>query len=190
MKVDYDDAKMPFPPGAYQVVNEDRMAELSSKGWFLVQVLEEQGQRPYTYHESWSCSKGHTNAGDNPRCSGYDQNGSCNSGRPPSPVVTLHRFLMRQGVNEAIVAANEETAKYDRLRRASEDELRRVKTEAETQAKALAESRKERDLWKAQAEGFLKDHQEARAGLRKLEGDLAKVRQAIGDMKWKEIVGG
>ena len=191
MKVDYEDAKAPFLPGEYTVVDEAHVSDLSKRGWFLVHILEETGQRPFDYNQPWECENGHSNYGNDPKCRAFYGDGAqCTSGRPPAPVVTLHRYVMRQGVNEVVIAANEETAKAKAQTAEAWTQLRTVR-------EALEKAEKDRNKFQenlATQVGYttsaVEDKRRLEAEKRTLEGDLAKVRKAIGDMKWKEIVGG
>lgn len=192
MKVDYEDAKAPFLPGEYTVVDEAHVSDLSKRGWFLVQILEETGQRPFDYNQPWECANGHSNYGNDPRCRNYADSGrgQCTSGRPPAPVVTLHRYVMRQGVNEVVIAANEETTKAKAQAQEARGQVYALKGELEKAKKEAAEVVVERDNWKENTEAARRTLAGENAMRRTLEADLAKVRKAIGDMKWKEIVGG
>lgn len=99
------------------------------------------------------------------------------------------RFVMVQGLDFTLA---EQQSKIDDLRRelfqasATEREAVQKATDHEKRTKQLeADNTRLRDSLRAEYAG----KETLRSSNRKLEGDIAKIRGAIGDLKMKEIIG-
>ncbi len=176
---------MPYERGEYRVVDKDQLSDLTKQGWFLVQVLLESQD----FDGAWRCRVcEYLNYTQD--CGGYSGNAvRCNQSRPKAAVAAVHRFLVRQGVDEAALAAE------TKLR-----ETQKSLTDALADGSLLrkqVEDYKKRNLYLEESyHSACKQIREAQADaneralrLRTMEVDLAKARTALGDLKWKEIVG-
>jgi len=155
----------------HKVVKPDQLEWETRLGWSLVCVIQQ--TRVQTLREIQQQGHNHHNGSWVPE-----------QYQMQSHIVSDPMFLVEK--DQEIINREEQLEANAANAR---EELRKLKLEFENAGKQIKtlEEGKARDIKDQQQ--LADDVRAARDAKRKLEGDLAKVRAAIGDLKWKEIVG-
>lgn len=163
--------------GHVVVVDEAQVAFMSSKGYELLAVIHQ--DRVQTEHQSQS-----------------EQDPTVSYGQPRtttsvvSYVVREARYIMQLDAESAVAAVQSELVQ-ERTERA------RCRAELEATKETSAEITKERDKALHEREVLARrcnvakeDCERERERVRTYEGDIAKIRAAVGAIRMKEILGG
>jgi archaellum component FlaC len=157
--------------------SSEHLRDLTSRGWMLVAMVQESAAVPL--------GRRHPYGGD--LIQERDERGNAIPTRLELGTVT--RYLLTRSKDATLAelrAANEEFhAELTKVQNALEEKQRWLTTAQE----ALNEKEKARQLLASRVEAQQTALHDDHERMRKMERDLAKVRDEIGAARWKEIVG-
>lgn len=161
-----------------KVVQYDQVEQLTSNGWTL--VCNVQNQRISTQREL----EQHAHSGPH-------GNWIPDKYKIDTATVTETLFVMEKDAEQVEIDKG-----FQQKYLGSEEANRRLREEIFTLKEGARALIKERDDWKFQFDNEKASHERNEklrkaldASLRKFEDDLGKVRKAVGELKWAEILG-
>ena len=171
--------------GVFRVCRSDELTSLTEwNGWKLVGRYQESELQRCVDQESHPAAP-LTPQQQSVGMTSFPQVACCERYKP----VTVTKFLLRKDEESALAAMASERAYADK--RASDERAEHEKTRI-----LLTKASAERDAAIESGEGYKRMIKasndridEQRATLRKYEEDIAKLRTAIGDLQFKEILG-
>lgn len=173
---------MKYPTGHYKTCLADKLDSFTRAGWTIVDAFDQD----MSEHEIDTSNRfGHADTLREPIS--YDGRGNVQGG---GPLVTLSRrvFLLQKGTDVVDAELRQENGRLT----ASADEAWKKEREGE---RLLAALRKEHEAKQEELNRAIGEKSSALARsagahdrMRVMEGDMAKVRTAIGDREWTRIL--
>ncbi len=164
----------PYEGRVFQITDELNLAGFTEHGWRLEQILEQQ--------TSVRLEK-------SPPPGERDTYGN----RPPnqfeSALAKSHRFLISReagNLGEKVEELEQQVRKLSSECSFRESEAEKDATKATEKVEKL---KKECDTLAGNVDHYRAQWQNLEKAKRKMEEDLAKVRTAVGELRWKELVG-
>jgi hypothetical protein len=157
----------------YQEVDGLNLALLTSNGWVIVALLTadvtdmQSSSKPYTGSD------------------GYQQTSYVEE----TFVLKQPRYLVGKTRDKVLEELRESEREAVQEAKNHQADATVFKGQVEGKEKTIAAKQREADQQHERIQGLQEKANEARSMQQKMEGDLAKVRQAVGDIKFKEIIG-
>lgn len=179
--------------GVFKIANEHEVETLTRGGWELDEILEE--DQIATVDETMSPQDVVLQLDNMQKAYSYGQQPYLNGMPVPNGVkrrmvvVRAKRYVMRQSEQSAVAAAEKRAEEAIARRSEARSAHSTVQKELET-AKALAAKHEERIAQLTHDVKVYRDEaQQQRDAKRQMEQDIGKVRQAVGDLRMREIIG-
>lgn len=170
------------PSDIYSIVKTVEQHELEShtmQGWRLIAVLQEQRVELAQRQEV----NPHPNNGNN-----YQYNSIINLNAPQ--VVTRSVYLLGLDEHSSMSKVNNELHRCQAERSHVASKLIDLNEKYKETERKLANLTKTHQQVCGDNDAMVRGRAEQAAAIRKYEGDIAKIRAAIGELKMKEIIGG
>jgi hypothetical protein len=158
---------------AYQEVDGMQLDHMTSNGWIIVALLSTD------VVDTQSSNKPYTDS------NGYQTTQYVDE----TYVLKQPRYLVgktRDKVLEELRESERDAVQHSKNYQA---DVTVFKEQVEGKEKTIAAKEREIDQQHERIQGLQQKANDARSMQQKMEGDLAKVRQAVGDIKFKEIIG-
>jgi hypothetical protein len=157
-----------------KVVNAHEVEALTKEGWRLDDVLQESVVEPFGESVPFLAT-GQT----------YTVNGSGTRGF----LVTKNLFLMKKDGSTVMAEVYELLKQADQAGHDLANKLIAAEKKAADAESNVVALKKNNDLYTAHGQSLSNQLAEAKKQNQKMENDIAKVRQAVGELKMKEILG-